>query len=160
MPDRDAAPISSASADGTALRRVVADGPLGPVLLVDSVTQIAASDGGAWVVTGSHGGVSAARYALVHPVSLVVFNDAGIGKDGAGIAALDRLQARGRAAATVSHDSARIGDAEDAWRHGRVSCANAAAQALGVRPGLPLRPAVLAAAGAVEADGDGACRGR
>jgi hypothetical protein len=64
-----------------------------------------------------------------------VFNDAGVGKDGAGIAALAMLQARGVAGVAVSHDSARIGDPHDTWTHGRVSHVNAAAAALGLQPG-------------------------
>jgi hypothetical protein len=130
--------------DGVALRAVVADGPAGLVLLIDSVTQLTPADAGAWAVTGSHGGLSAARYALACPVTLVVYNDAGIGKDGAGVAALDLLQAHGQAAATVSHDSARIGDAADTWAHGVVSRVNAAAAALGLARGDVLRASVLA----------------
>lgn len=114
----------------------------GRVLLVDSITQIGPADAGRWVVSGSHGGSSSASYALAVPLALAVFNDAGVGKDEAGIAALGLLQAQGRAAATVAHDSARIGDARDAWAHGVVSHVNAAAAALGLAPGQRLRDAL------------------
>lgn len=114
----------------------------GRVLLVDSITQLDADDAGAVVVSGSHGGVSAAGYALAWPLALVVFNDAGIGKDEAGVAALALLQAQGRAAATVAHTSARIGDARDAWVHGVVSRVNAAAAAGGLAPGQRLAEAL------------------
>lgn len=107
--------------------------------LLDSVTQTTAAHADAVVVTGSHGGVSVVRYARAAPARLFVFNDAGIGKDRAGIAALDALDADGIAAAAVAHDSARIGDARDAWAHGRISAVNAAAARLGLRVGLPLR---------------------
>ena len=43
---------------------------------------------GAIVVTGSHDGLSAARYALAYRPLLVVSNDAGIGKDEAGVAGI------------------------------------------------------------------------
>lgn len=122
---------------GTA-REWAADG----LLLVDSITQLKAADAGAWVVSGSHGGVSSAQYALAQPLALAVFNDAGIGKDEAGVAALALLQAEGRAAAAVGHDSARIGDARDAWAHGVISRVNPAAAALGLAPGQRLRPAL------------------
>ncbi len=112
------------------------------VLLVDSITQLIASDAGAIVITGSHGGRSAASYALQYPMALVVFNDAGVGKDKAGIEALQRLLKQGRAAATVAHDSARIGDAMDAWDHGVLSHVNALAARLGLRPGMSLRDAL------------------
>ncbi|MBI3156729.1 MAG: hypothetical protein HYZ20_15170 [Burkholderiales bacterium] len=112
------------------------------MLLVDSITQLGAGDAGAVVVSGSHGGTSSARYALAQPLALAVFNDAGIGKDEAGVAALAMLQASGRAAATVAHTSARIGDARDAFEHGIVSRVNAAAAALGIAPGQALRAAL------------------
>jgi hypothetical protein len=113
----------------------VARGPRGRVIAIDSITQLAAGDEGAIVVSGSHGGTSSGAFALDLPLLLVLFNDAGVGKDSAGIAALAMLQARGVAAATVAHTSARIGDALDAWQHGVVSHVNAAALALGVRVG-------------------------
>ena len=125
-------------------KREALNGPGGRVLLADTVTSVDAGDRGAIVVTGSHGGASVARFALVVPLRLVVFNDAGVGKDRAGVVALDHLQQRGVAAATVSHLSARIGDAEDAWRNGVVSYVNEAARELGLAPGEPL-------AGALEA---------
>ena len=73
------------------------------------------------------------------PLKAVFFNDAGVGKDDAGIAALAMLQARGVAGATVSHTSARIGDAQDMWDHGVVSHVNGHARALGIAAGQSLR---------------------
>ena len=108
-----------------------------------SITQVGAEDAGALVVTASHGGVSSGEFALEVPLQGAFFNDAGVGKDGAGIAALDMLQARGVAAATVSHLSARIGDCQDTWEHGVVSHANARALELGIVPGQSLRDCVL-----------------
>lgn len=113
----------------------VASGARGRVIVIDSITQLAAGDEGAIVVAGSHGGTSSGTFALERPLKLVFFNDAGVGKDGAGIAALGMLQARGVAGAAVAHTSARIGDALDAWQHGVVSHVNEAAAALGVRVG-------------------------
>ena len=60
----------------------------------------------------------------MHPPALVVFNDAGGGKNAAGVASLAELEREGIAAAAVSHESARIGDALDAWENGVVSRAN------------------------------------
>jgi hypothetical protein len=72
------------------------------------------------------------RGALARAVAaqLYVFNDAGVGKDGAGIAALAELERDGIAAATVGHDSARIGEARDAFASGVVSQINASAARL------------------------------
>jgi hypothetical protein len=101
------------------------------IVLRDSVTQTAPGDAGAVLVTGSHGGVYAANLAARAGVRAAIFNDAGRGKDKAGIAGLDTLQELGMAAAAVAHDSARIGDSGDSWARGMLSAVNARAAALG-----------------------------
>ena len=103
--------------------------------VVDSITELCVQDAGCIAVSGSHGGISSARYALAARPVLSVFNDAGVGKDGAGLAALDLLQAHGLAACTVSHCSARIGEAQSTLRDGIVSHQNALALALGAVTG-------------------------
>ena len=60
-----------------------------PLRIVDSITELCAQDAGCIAVSGSHGGLSSARYALAARPLLSVFNDAGVGKDSAGLAALD-----------------------------------------------------------------------
>jgi hypothetical protein len=125
------------------VKHEVAQGPGGRVLIMGSITQVCAEDAGTWVVSASHGGVSSGEFALEVPLQGAFFNDAGVGKDGAGIAALDMLQACGVAGATVSHLSARIGDCQDTWDHGVVSHANAVARELGIVPGETLRECLL-----------------
>jgi hypothetical protein len=112
------------------------------VVLLDSVTEVTSAHAGKMVVTGSHGGISVARYALAVSARLYVFNDAGVGKDGAGIAALQALDAAGLAALTVEHASARIGEAADTWHTGVISHVNRAAVALGLRVGERLAAAL------------------
>lgn len=114
-----------------------------PVLrIVDSITELKAHDAGCIAVSGSHGGLSSARYALAARPLLSVFNDAGGGLDNAGLAALDFLQAHGLAACGVAHHSARIGEAHSTLASGVVSSANAAASALGVQTGWTCQQAV------------------
>jgi hypothetical protein len=103
--------------------------------IVDSITQLDASDAGCIAISGSHGGLSSARYALAARPLLSVFNDAGGGLDNAGLAALDFLQAHGLAACTVAHHSARIGEARSTLATGVVSGTNAGASALGIQAG-------------------------
>jgi len=110
-----------------------------PLYLADSVGYITPAMAGAVVVTGSHGGDSAARYALAARPLLVVFNDAGRGLEDAGISGLALLQAEGIAAACVGHMTARIGHARSTWQQGVVTHANAQARSLGVLPGRPCR---------------------
>jgi len=109
------------------------------MVLLDSVTQAEFGHAGQLVVTGSHGGASVVPYARAVRAWMYVFNDAGVGKDGAGIAALGLLDADGIAAAAVAHTSARIGEALDTWEHGVVSHLNQAARRLGLRAGASLR---------------------
>jgi hypothetical protein len=107
--------------------------------LVDSITELGPADADCIAVSGSHGGSSAAQYALAVRPRLTVFNDAGVGKDCAGIAALDLMQAAGLAAVTVSHASACIGQAHSTLQTGVISHANVMAQALGCAPGMTVR---------------------
>lgn len=109
------------------------------VLLLDSITWVEAADARQIVVSGSHGGRSAAEYAILFPLALCCVNDAGVGKDRAGIAALDMLEARGTPGVAFSHDSARIGEARDAWDHGVIKHCNPRAKALGFEVGGNLR---------------------
>ena len=112
------------------------------VLLLDSITWLDGDDAGHIVVSGSHGGRSAGDYAILFPLALCCLNDAGVGKDRAGIVALDMLEARGTPAVAYGHTSARIGEARDAWENGIVTHANAPARALGFAPGQALRDAI------------------
>ena len=121
------------------LKSYVATAPKGRVLLVDSITKVAADDHGAHVVSASHGGASSGEFALETSLASVFFNDAGVGRDRAGVAGLDLLQAQGIAACTVSHDSARIGESASTFECGVISHANAAAAAMGAAAGLRLR---------------------
>jgi hypothetical protein len=106
-----------------------------PLRVVDSITELGPQDVDCLAVSGSHGGISSARYALAARPRLSIFNDAGVGKEAAGLAALPFLQSHGLAACTVSHDSARIGEAASTLADGVVSHENLLAQALGVRVG-------------------------
>jgi hypothetical protein len=112
------------------------------VVLLDSVTEVTPAHGDRVVVTGSHGGQSAGRYARAVRARLYVFNDAGIGKDDAGVAALAMLDAAGQPAVAVAHTSARIGEALDTWCGGVISRVNDAARGAGYEAGHVLRDTV------------------
>lgn len=110
-------------------------------LTIDSATKFYERHRDAVVVCGSHGGVYPAHLAAKARLRAVMFSDAGVGKDRAGLGCLDYCGALGMAAATVAHDSARIGDGQDILARGRISHANGIAEACGVRPGQPVREA-------------------
>ena len=96
------------------------------------------------VISGSHGGRSAAEFVIALPQKprCVFFNDAGGGKDNAGKVALDILQAHGVPCACYSHLSARIGEAQDGYDNGLVSGVNELAKALGIELNMPVDEAV------------------
>ena len=113
-----------------------------PIVVADSITRVGTEEAaGAVVVNASHGGVYAAYLAAKLHAVAAVFNDAGVGRDRAGIGGLDYLRELGIAAATVGHETARIGDGADMMASGVITFANALAALLGVVPGQACRDA-------------------
>jgi hypothetical protein len=124
--------------------------------LADSVTDLSCgATADRLVACGSHGGQIAGEIALYVGVSGIVFNDAGVGRDRAGLAGLELLAGAGVPAAAVSHARARIGNAHDTltapllhlnrvalelgWQAG-ASLQGAAAAMLGHAPPWKARP--------------------
>ena len=101
------------------------------VRFVDSITKLGPEFRGTVLVAGSHGGRYCGYLAALGGLRGVILNDAGVGKDNAGIGSLDYLQPLGIAAATVSHSSARIGDGADTLERGILSHCNEVARSLG-----------------------------
>jgi hypothetical protein len=110
------------------------------LLVTDSITRLD-RPAGRVIVAASHGAVYAAYLAAKAGARAVILNDASVGRDQAGISGLDYLAGFGIPAATIAHDSARIGDGADMLARGRISHANAPARALGVAPGQGCRDA-------------------
>ena len=113
------------------------------ISLLDSIALIDSSHAGTIVVTGSHGGRSAAGFVVdVSKKPLAVFfNDAGGGKDDAGKVGLGMLQAIGVPAACYSHMSARIGDAQDGLDHGILTDINDLAKQIGIQKNMQVSEA-------------------
>jgi hypothetical protein len=124
------------------LKIEIARGKHGRIVLMDSITKLVDEDENAIVVSASHGGASSGEFALQIPLAAVFFNDAGVGKDKAGIVALDMLERHAIPAGAVAHTDARIGDARDMWDNGIISYVNNSALKVGWRPGLKLQQAL------------------
>ena len=137
-----AAPFEGEAPPYEEARTLLLERPRAPkVWGIDSISLVEATDEGTIVVTGSHGGLlGGSPPTAMRAVEAIagVFNDAGVGTDNAGISRLPALQERGIAAVTVSHESARIGDARSAWATGTISHMNAVAEAYGARVGMTL----------------------
>ncbi|WP_439580517.1 hypothetical protein [Elioraea sp.] len=111
------------------------------VLALDSNSLVLPEDAGHIIVTGSHGGLPGGKPAMAvkQPVLAAVYNDAGGGIDAAGFTRLPALDGRGIAGATVSAESARIGEAMSTWSDGVISAVNDTAARLGGRVGQSCR---------------------
>lgn len=91
------------------------------------------------VVSGSYGGRYNAFNAAKWGVRGVIMNDAGVGKDNAGIVGLEYLDGIGLPAATADGRTCHIGDGDHMLAHGIISHVNRAAAALGCSPGQSVR---------------------
>jgi hypothetical protein len=109
------------------------------ILTVASCSHVRAEHRLHVVVSGSYGGRYNAFNAAKWPVRAVIMNDAGVGKDNAGIAGLDFLDQIGLAAATADARTCHIGDGGHILAHGIISYVNRAATALGCAPGQGVR---------------------
>ena len=105
------------------------------IVVLNSITKLNAGHAGCVVVSGSHGGIYPATLASAAALRGVVFSDAGIGLERAGIAGLALLDEVGLPAIAADYRSARIGDGADILARGRVSHVNEAAARLGCRIG-------------------------
>jgi hypothetical protein len=113
------------------------------LILIDSITAINQTALGAIIVSGSHGGYSSTGFAAnnVEVPLLVFFNDAGVGKDAAGIYCLAALDEKNIACACYGHVSARIGDAQDGYTNGVITHVNKCAEKLHLSPGMSVNAA-------------------
>ena len=118
-----------------------------PVLIRDSITHALDPGPAPVVICGSHGGLAAAIFAVQKKVKGVIFNDAGIGLEQAGVAGLGFLNKQGILAAAVDANTARIGRGQDTAR-GAVSRVNHLAARAGALVGRTGDQAAQAMAGA------------
>jgi hypothetical protein len=80
------------------------------------------------LISGSYGGTYNAFHAGRRGIRGVVLNDAGVGKDNAGINGLDYLDGVGLAAATADAMTCHIGDGDHMLQFGRISYVNRCAR--------------------------------
>ncbi len=110
-------------------------------ILLDSITDATDAARDCVVICGSHGGLYPGAIASRAGVRAVLFNDAGIGLERAGVAGVLALQSTGMAAAALDCQSCHIGSAADSAARGIISVTNAVAADLGITPGMTARRA-------------------
>ena len=129
---------------------VIFESRKGRVFIMDSVARITNENKGDVIVCGSHGGKSAAEHAVKFKPKGLIFNDAGKGKDNAGIGGLDSLEKAGIMGATVDAFSARIGEGQDSYASGIISAVNQQAYQAGLRIGMSASEAAVKMLGETE----------
>ena len=111
-------------------------------LILDSVTHLSAEHHGAVAYCGSHAGIYAAYYAAYKGLAAVILNDAGIGRERAGVAGLALLEKLGVPGGAISHLSARIGEGQDGVARGVLTTINGPARNLGLDVGMACKDAL------------------
>lgn len=109
------------------------------IVTVASCSNLREEHGGHVAVSGSYGGRYNAYNAAKWPVRAVIMNDAGIGKDDAGIVGLGFLDRIKMAAATADAMTCHIGDGEHMLVHGVISRVNETAAAIGCKVGQSVK---------------------
>jgi hypothetical protein len=112
---------------------------MGDIFTVSASSQVKAEHRGHVIVSGSYGGEYNAYHAGKWGLRGVVLNDAGIGRDNAGIKGLPYLDAIGLPAATADCRTCHIADGDHMLAHGVISHVNQAAARLGCQPGETVR---------------------
>ncbi len=112
------------------------------ITVTDSITFLNESNAGDIVVCGSHGGVSAGHYAQKHRLKAVFFNDAGIGKNNAGIKSLESLSDAGIIACTVDCMSAEIFNGQDVLDNGIITVCNQLAKTRNINEKMTVKEAI------------------
>jgi hypothetical protein len=117
-------------------KKVVLKEGSGKIITMDSIAEISPDERGEVVVAGSHGSGSAARHVVRYMPFGIILNDAGKGKNDAGISGLPVLETMGILGATVDCMSARIGEGQDSYQSGIISAANDKAREAGICVGM------------------------
>ena len=112
------------------------------ITVTDSITFLNEKNSGDIVVCGSHGGASAGHYAQKHKVKAVFFNDAGIGKNNAGVKSLESLSDAGILACTVDCMSAEIFNGQDVLSNGIISVCNQLAKSRNIKEKMTVKEAI------------------
>ncbi len=117
-------------------KKVVQEEEWGKVIILNSAVQMGPGETGQVLVVGSHGSELAARYVARYFPFGVILNDAGKGKNNAGISGLPILESMHILGATVDCMTARIGEGHDNYYSGIISAVNDKAKAAGVQVGM------------------------
>jgi len=111
------------------------------IVVADSAAGMDERSKGDVFVDGSHCGVNVGEMTINSGMGAMIGNDAGMGKNNAGIVALKMCDERGIPAAAVAARSAKIGSGMSTYEQGKISVANETAKKMGVRVGMSAKEA-------------------
>jgi len=122
-------------------QKIVKESGKAKLIIVDTTSDVHEGNDNDVIVTGSHCGINSGEYLTHNNIKGTIGNDAGIGKENAGIAGLKLLEEHGIPAAAVSSMSARIGNGTSTYEQGKISAANELAKKLGITVGMTAKEA-------------------
>lgn len=122
-------------------KKIVKQSGKARLIIVDTTSDVREENDTDVIVTGSHGGRNGGDYLSNLNVKGVIGNDAGMGKNEAGIAGMKILEEHGIPAAAVSSMSAKIGNGTSTYEQGKISAVNEIAKKLGIVVGMSAREA-------------------
>ncbi len=111
------------------------------IVVADSVTAASDENRGDILVCGSHCGANVGQIAVAGKIGAMIGNDAGMGKNNAGISGFDICDTHGIPVAAVASMSAMIGSGVSTYEEGTVSAVNIKAVELGVSEGMSAKQA-------------------
>ena len=106
------------------------------VVIADSVTAANDENWGDILVCGSHCGANVGQIAVAAKIGAMIGNDAGMGRNNAGISGFGICDEHGIPVASVASMSAMIGSGVSTYKEGVVSAVNVRAAVLGVLEGM------------------------
>ena len=109
------------------------------IIIVETSSDVNESNSNDIIVTGSHQG--SGIYLAKCKIKGAIGNDAGKGKQDAGIAGFKVLDEQGIPAAAVSNMTAQIGNGDSTYEQGKISAVNEAAGKLGIIEGMSAKEA-------------------
>jgi len=117
-------------------KRVAVEDERGKIIVMDTAASMSSDETGQIIVAGSHGAETTARHMARYLPFGVFLNDAGVGKNQAGISCLHVFDVMNILGVTVDCMSARIGEGEDHYASGIVSAVNPQAEKARIRVGM------------------------
>lgn len=111
------------------------------LIIVDTTSDVHEGNDTDVIVTGSHSGQNSGEYLAHNNIKGTIGNDAGMGKNDAGIVGLKILEGHDIPAAAVASMSAKIGNGTSTYEQGKISAVNGLAKELGITVGMSAREA-------------------